>query len=44
MMESQVKQKPNPMNERVVESTAIKLASLHDQLGTMEMMMQQEAA
>ena len=43
-MESQFKRKPNPMNERVIESTAIKIASLHDQLGAMEMTMQQQAA
>ena len=44
MMESQLKHKPNPMNERVVESTAMKLAKLHDELGAMERGIQQVAA
>jgi len=44
MMETQHKRQPNPMNARVVESTAMKLAKLHDQLGTMEIDMQQKAA
>ncbi|MDF1684514.1 MAG: hypothetical protein P1U36_07620 [Legionellaceae bacterium] len=44
MMEAQNKRQPNPMNERVVESTAIKLASLHDQLRVMEGEMQHKAA
>jgi hypothetical protein len=44
MMESQYKRQPNSMNERVVESTAMKLAKLHDQLGVMERTMQQQAA
>ncbi len=43
-MEAQYKRQPNPMNERVIESTAIKLAKLHDQLGAMEMKIQQKAA
>jgi hypothetical protein len=42
MMEAQYKRQPNPMNARVIEGTAIKLAKLHDQLGAMEM--QQKAA
>ena len=42
MMEAQHKRQPNPMNARVIEGTAIKLAKLHDQLGAMEM--QQKAA
>ncbi len=41
-MEARYKRQPNPMNARVIESTAMKLAKLHDQLGVMEM--QQEAA
>lgn len=44
MMEAQNKRQPNLMNERVVESTAIKLASLHDQLRVMEGEMQHKAA
>ncbi|MDF1684993.1 MAG: helix-turn-helix domain-containing protein [Legionellaceae bacterium] len=44
MMEAQYKRQPNPMNERVIESTAMKLAKLHDQLGGMELGMQQQAA
>lgn len=43
-MERRFKQNPNPMTERVIEGTAMKLASLHDQLGRMELAMQQKAA
>lgn len=44
MMEAQHKRQPNPMNARVVESAVMKLAKLHDQLGAMEVTMQQKAA
>ena len=43
-MEAQFKRKPNPMTERVIESTATKLAGLYEQLVSIEGRMQQEAA
>ncbi len=43
-MEARYNKSPDPMAERVIESTAIKIKQLYERMGELEKLMQQEAA